>query len=274
MHENIPLDLFSNPSQQIRKMRNKKDTNMCHKKMPSHSSRSKKSSMIINTKRYCSSIFISSLLLVLSSGGHLQLQTDNSCRSCSEALATSFYSHPQASVSTPRSGSATFINRKNLFLFRGGSSLNASTEKDEIEEEKVDGSVNGKRPSAVNKRPKLNKNGFINTSINGRSFQQPTINGAILKMNEKFFDDVSIQEDDLLIPTKNVAETNLPTDVGHFRLRAYRVEEDMQQLMKNLHVGTEPCVIYATDKSPFGKKNVPVRIHDQCFTSEVFRSKR
>jgi len=45
-------------------------------------------------------------------------------------------------------------------------------------------------------------------------------------------------------------------------------------------VGKEPCVIYCTDKNPFGKvgrneKNiVPVRIHDQCFTSEVFRSQR
>lgn len=41
-------------------------------------------------------------------------------------------------------------------------------------------------------------------------------------------------------------------------------------------------MIYCTDKPPFGSekskrggaKSVPVRIHDQCFTSEVFRSKR
>jgi GTP cyclohydrolase II len=38
-------------------------------------------------------------------------------------------------------------------------------------------------------------------------------------------------------------------------------------------------VIYCPDKSPFGingdlAEGVPVRIHDQCLTSEVFRSQR
>jgi hypothetical protein len=38
-------------------------------------------------------------------------------------------------------------------------------------------------------------------------------------------------------------------------------------------------VIYFADKSPFGhdgelRENLPVRIHDQCLTSEVFRSQR
>lgn len=76
------------------------------------------------------------------------------------------------------------------------------------------------------------------------------------------------------IPATYVAETKLPTDVGHFQLRAYRTKQG-----SNEHVGTEPCVIYCADKSPFGvngelKANVPVRIHDQCLTSEVFRSQR
>jgi hypothetical protein len=86
--------------------------------------------------------------------------------------------------------------------------------------------------------------------------------------------DSCMVEADQHIPTKHVAETNLPTDIGHFRLRAYRVEEKMQELLQNEHFGTEPCVIYATDKPPFGQVGVPVRIHDQCFTSEVFRSQR
>jgi len=103
-----------------------------------------------------------------------------------------------------------------------------------------------------------------------------------------------------ILPVAYVAETNLPTDVGHFRLRAYRIptaalgvasgtgdparaSERLSDLMRGM--GTEPCVIYCTDKPPFGIKggreqgvklseNVPVRIHDQCFTSEVFRSQR
>lgn len=68
-----------------------------------------------------------------------------------------------------------------------------------------------------------------------------------------------------------VAETKLPTDVGAFQLRGYRVP--------GAPLGQEPCVIYCRDKPPFGRdgapaRGVPVRIHDQCLTSEVFRSQR
>jgi hypothetical protein len=68
-----------------------------------------------------------------------------------------------------------------------------------------------------------------------------------------------------------VAETKLPTDVGAFQLRGYRIP--------GVPHGQEPCVIYARDKPPFGTDaegaiGVPVRIHDQCLTSEVFRSQR
>ena len=68
-----------------------------------------------------------------------------------------------------------------------------------------------------------------------------------------------------------MAETKLPTDIGQFQLRAYRVQ--------GAALGQEPCVIYSRDKPPFGSdgkmaEHVPVRIHDQCLTSEVFRSQR
>jgi GTP cyclohydrolase II len=63
-----------------------------------------------------------------------------------------------------------------------------------------------------------------------------------------------------------VAETKLPTDLGQFQLRAYRVP--------GAPLGQEPCVIYSRDRPPFGQSAVPVRIHDQCLTSEVFRSQR
>ena len=82
------------------------------------------------------------------------------------------------------------------------------------------------------------------------------------------------EEDDVHVTAQYIAETNLPTDLGHFRLRAYRTPQSQNQ-----YVGTEPCVIYSTDKPPFGAdgtllEGVPVRVHDQCFTSEVFRSQR
>lgn len=79
---------------------------------------------------------------------------------------------------------------------------------------------------------------------------------------------------DVPIPASFVADTSLPTDVGQFRLRAYRTPQS-----NNEFSGNEPCVIYSADKSPFGsdgalREDLPVRIHDQCLTSEVFRSQR
>lgn len=62
-----------------------------------------------------------------------------------------------------------------------------------------------------------------------------------------------------------VAEANLPTDLGSFRMRGYRSPHNPSM---------EPCVIYAADKTRLGSDNVPVRIHDQCLTSEVFGSLR
>ena len=82
------------------------------------------------------------------------------------------------------------------------------------------------------------------------------------------------QLEDKPIHAEFIAETALPTDVGQFRLRAYRTDAG-----ENEYTGREPSVIYAADKSPFGvegqlNKDVPIRIHDQCLTSEVFRSRR
>ena len=82
--------------------------------------------------------------------------------------------------------------------------------------------------------------------------------------------------EDRPIPAEFVAETALPTDIGQFRLRAYRTEAEDNA---NEYCGREPSVIYSAAKSPFGvdgklKNGVHVRIHDQCLTSEVFGSRR
>lgn len=78
--------------------------------------------------------------------------------------------------------------------------------------------------------------------------------------------DVEI-DDSKRLPVEFIAETNLPTDMGHFRLRAYRIHNAPK------YHGTEPCLIYPSDRT-LPCSNVPVRIHDQCLTSEVFRSQR
>lgn len=56
-----------------------------------------------------------------------------------------------------------------------------------------------------------------------------------------------------------VAETALPTHHGTLRVRAYR----------NLQTGHEPIAIVSESLQT---TNVPVRVHDACFTSEVLGS--
>ena len=86
---------------------------------------------------------------------------------------------------------------------------------------------------------------------------------------------------DPLVDAEYIADTKLPTDKGNFRMRAYRVkDETFDPLSRYSNINSmEPIVIYAADKPPFGRdgkllEHVPVRIHDQCLTSEVFRSRR
>lgn len=88
-------------------------------------------------------------------------------------------------------------------------------------------------------------------------------------------DEDNIEDVDELMDASFVAETDLPTDLGFFRLRAYRIKDEPS----NPFCGKEPVVIYSPDRPPFGTDGqfaagVPVRVHDQCMTSEVFRSQR
>ncbi|MEE2829841.1 MAG: GTP cyclohydrolase II [Myxococcota bacterium] len=57
-----------------------------------------------------------------------------------------------------------------------------------------------------------------------------------------------------------VSETLLPTSAGSFRVRAYRDPVS----------GTEPVAII--EGSVEGAEGLPVRVHDECFTSEVLGS--
>ena len=100
-------------------------------------------------------------------------------------------------------------------------------------------------------------------------------------MNDKKGTKASIAVQDVITAAVHVAETKLPTDIGQFQLRAYRIPDrnGSNQEGATPMAQQEPCVIYSRDKPPFGNathfaQHVPVRIHDQCLTSEVFGSQR
>lgn len=89
-------------------------------------------------------------------------------------------------------------------------------------------------------------------------------------------------ENDEVVDVEYIADTKLPTQMGHFRLRAYRVKKESSGWNDPAYQNTnmlEPVVIYHSDHPPFGEDgqlahDVHVRVHDQCFTSEVFGSQR
>lgn len=76
--------------------------------------------------------------------------------------------------------------------------------------------------------------------------------------------------------TQFVAECELPTDRGNFRMRAYSyrgakvVVRDGENVLEWTEM--EPVVIFKGNLR--GSNNVVVRVHDQCYTSEVLGSKR
>ena len=110
------------------------------------------------------------------------------------------------------------------------------------------------------------------------------------------------------LPVTFVAETKLPTLLGDFHLRAYRVGSTSYSPSSSFSpvIRYEPVVLYKLPpqfsslspspslsptssiiggggggrvfgdlvSSSFGPNGVPVRVHDQCFTSEVFGSLR
>ena len=82
------------------------------------------------------------------------------------------------------------------------------------------------------------------------------------------------EDDDFHYPegtTQFVAECDLPTDRGNFRLRAYSyrgakvVVRDGENVLEWNEM--EPVVIYNGNLR--GSSNAVVRVHDQCYTSEV-----
>ena len=157
--------------------------------------------------------------------------------------------------------------------------------------------VNGKTTAATtangssNGKVSQSSNGYANGNHAKNGNHDPlAANGKAKNGNKKngnHNNNHNHRDHDPVVEADYIADTKLPTDVGQFQLRAYRVrrsEEDDQEddeydmIYRNTNA-LEPVVIYSSDKPPFGEdgrlaENVPVRIHDQCLTSEVFRSQR
>lgn len=150
-----------------------------------------------------------------------------------------------------------FVNRQSILLNSRGGSL-SSESINQIE-------------STI-----LHDNDYKSANKRSSLHSATTNSHSILDSIDDFED-----EPEEIFRTTFIAETELPTDIGRFRLRAYRICSSTREGALGEYIGKEPCVIYAKHHPPGkmgGNKNresrVPVRIHDQCFTSEVFGSKR
>lgn len=86
-------------------------------------------------------------------------------------------------------------------------------------------------------------------------------------------------DDDFHYPegtTRFIAECDLPTDRGNFRMRAYTYRGAKMVVREGENVlewtEMEPIIIYKGNLK--GSQRAVVRVHDQCYTSEVLGSKR
>ena len=154
---------------------------------------------------------------------------------------------------------------------RGGSTL---------EDEAIGTNSNSKSIQQIRVTPKTKRTGVARmppkyNNGNGQSKQRKKFNPE--NISDAAYSTLT-EVEDRPIHAEFIADTALPTDIGQFRLRAYRTPESANG---NEYTGREPSVIYPADPSlsPFGadgnfKRGAHVRVHDQCLTSEVFRSQR
>ena len=171
---------------------------------------------------------------------------------CSEALASSSQSR--------------FAGKPLSFLPRGGSQRSKEDLHCVMQQPRTMKNNNGK---SVNGEERTSLNSGKTNLDSGLSMHTSLKKNVIERVIEN---DGKFVLSDAVVEAEFVAETKLPTDLGQFQLRAYRVP--------GAPLGQEPCVIYSREKPPFGlsggklAQSVPVRVHDQCLTSEVFGSRR
>uniref|UniRef100_A0A6A7GD52 GTP cyclohydrolase II n=1 Tax=Hirondellea gigas TaxID=1518452 RepID=A0A6A7GD52_9CRUS len=101
---------------------------------------------------------------------------------------------------------------------------------------------------------KNGKNGKSNGIATGNGFHRNGNDLPLFELPHKIVDLPSIT-------VSFVSEAHIPTAKGCFRLRAYR----------DSSTNSEPIVLISGHLKP-ESTNVPVRVHDQCFTSEVIGS--
>jgi len=113
--------------------------------------------------------------------------------------------------------------------------------------------------------------------LSSRSFLRTftPLHGATSTAGETY-NEGSGDDDTAEARTEFVAECKLPTDRGLFRLLSYRYRGAKLVVRNGERVlewsEMEPVVVVNGD--PKGKSGFVVRVHDQCFTSEVLGSKR
>jgi len=130
----------------------------------------------------------------------------------------------------------------------------------------MDVKVDSRKSSRYSKRLRRHFSGTV-------SIDKTTIKSISAEPNPESLNSLSIEDEDDYVQspvdsfshvTKFVAECEMPTDLGYFKMRSYNYHSSRIKL--------EPVVVIYGDI--IGKENVLVRVHDQCLTSEVFGSMR
>jgi hypothetical protein len=236
------------------------------------------------------------------------------CCCSSEAFASrsnnSFFGRKLCTISFFRGGASSSGTTKSSITDTSTTSSSSSTTTVTCVMQappRISSTINSGFNSDNNNNNSNNNNSNNNSEKNQKNIIQPTKASMIrngvsssstfyrpqrYRMDESMENDIPVVQD-VITAAIYVAETKLPTDIGQFQLRAYRIPTSSSNEIYNDNINIngksstgiqqqpqqEPCVIYSRAKPPFGNathfaQHVPVRIHDQCLTSEVFGSQR
>lgn len=177
---------------------------------------------------------------------------------CAYATNPSVYESPvvNSGVSPASSGQSRWRSRSSKVVNTSSSSQSTSSSSATNEAENIASPLNGDNTAGS---PGLLNSHIVDTNIQETSANTPTQQHYTTQMQQQ-------QQQKRSHETNFVAECTMPTSLGKFRMRSYTYSSPTNKK------GLEPIVVIHGDVK--GRENVIVRVHDQCFTSEVFGSRR
>eukprot|EP01041_Mallomonas_annulata_P000501 gene501-949_t len=112
--------------------------------------------------------------------------------------------------------------------------------------------------------PTTQLHAVVDVDVMSETSRSHRVSSPFIRKTQGYIDSSLLEKPRMLHKTQFMAECQMPTTFGNFAMRSYQYKSSSQHL--------EPIVLISGNIR--GQENVLVRVHDQCFTSEVLGSLR